>query len=66
MGLREVMEQQGRKHVWLAEQTGVSPSLITRIMDGERTATPAFRREAAKALGVDEEELFPAPEPQAA
>lgn len=53
------MEAQGRRHVWLAAAAGVSPSLVTRILDGERTPSPRFRRIAAEALHVPEDELFP-------
>jgi transcriptional regulator with XRE-family HTH domain len=56
--LRQVMEEQGRRHVWLAEQLGVSPSHVTRVMNGERTPGPAFRERAAAVLAVDEGELF--------
>lgn len=60
--LRRIMEQQGRRHVWLAELTGVSPSHVTRVMNGERQPGPEFKRAAAEALGVPVEELFPAEE----
>lgn len=63
--LRRIMEQQGRRHVWLAELTGVSPSHVTRVMNGERQPGPEFKRAAAAALGVPVEELFPAEEPVA-
>lgn len=56
--LREVMERQGRRHVWLAEMVGVSPSHVTRVMNGERTPGPAFRERAAAALGIPADELF--------
>ena len=60
--LRQVMEQQGRRHVWLAEQIGVSPSHVTRVMNGERVPGPDFRERAAELLGVTADELFPAAE----
>lgn len=60
------MEQQGRRHVWLAELTGVSPSHVTRVMNGERQPGPEFRRIAAEALGVPEDELFPGTQSAAA
>lgn len=56
-----VMREQGRKATWLAERTGVSVSLITRIRKGQRSASPEFRRAAAAALAVPVEELFPEP-----
>ena len=54
-----LMNEQGRKATWLAEQIGYSSALISRIRSGERAATPDFRRKAAAALGVPEDELFP-------
>ena len=62
---RRVVEQQGRRKVWLAEQIGVSPSHVTRVMNGERTAGPDFRRRAAELLEVPEHELFPEPTAEA-
>lgn len=61
--LRRIIEQQGRRHVWFAEQLGVSPSHVTRVMNGEREPGPEFRKKAAALLGVPEAELFPSEEP---
>lgn len=60
--LRQVMEEQGRRHVWLADLAGVSPSHVTRVMNGERQPGAEFKRVAAEALGVAVEELFPSKE----
>lgn len=57
--LDQVMRDQGRQGKWLARQTGVSMSLVTRIRKGQRTPTPEFRAKAAAALGVSEPDLFP-------
>lgn len=65
MSLRTVMQRQGRRHVWLAEQTGKSPSYITRVLNGERNPSPEFRIAAAKALGMDERDLFEEAKPAA-
>jgi transcriptional regulator with XRE-family HTH domain len=54
-----VMRAQGRKATWLAEQTGVSVSLVTRIRKGQRNPSAEFRAKAAAALEVGESELFP-------
>lgn len=54
-----VMSEQGRKATWLAEQIGYSNALISRVRSGERAATPDFRRKAAAALRMSEDELFP-------
>lgn len=62
----QVMEEQGRKATWLAEQTGFSSALISRVRNGERRPTTAFKRAVAKALEMDESELFPDAEQAAA
>lgn len=62
----QVMREQGRKATWLAEQTGYSSTLITRVRKGQRTATPEFRAAVAKALEMPESDLFPEPMGEAA
>ena len=62
----QVMEEQGRKATWLAEQTGFSSALISRVRSGERRPSPAFKRAAAKALEMTVDELFPETEQAAA
>lgn len=57
--LAEILDAQGRRRDWLAAQTGVSPSLVTMISRGQRSPSADFRRRAAEALGVPEDELFP-------
>lgn len=54
-----VMREQGRKATWLAERTGFSPSLITKVRKGERTATPEFRQAVAESLEMPADVLFP-------
>lgn len=61
-----VMREQGRRATWLAERTGYSNALISRIRSGERAATPDFRRKVAEALGMSETDLFPEAEAAAA
>ena len=61
-----VMQEQGRRGTWMAEQTGVSPTFVTLVAQGKRKAPADFRRRAADALGVSEVELFPEAEAAAA
>lgn len=61
-----VMREQGRRGVWMAEQTGVTPGFVTLVAQGKRKAPAEFRRRAAIALGVSEAELFPEAETAAA
>jgi transcriptional regulator with XRE-family HTH domain len=53
------MAAQGRRHAWLAEVVGVSPSHVTRVMNGERQPGADFMERASEALGVPVGELFP-------
>ena len=53
----EVLEEQGRKRVWLAEKLGVSPGHLTRLLQGERPWTPELVKRAADLLGIRVEVL---------
>lgn len=61
--LRSELEEQERSAAWLARKTGMSPSYVTRILNGERRPSPEFQRRASDALGVPAEQLFEAPLP---
>jgi len=57
--LVDVLASQERNLSWLARKTGKSPSYVLRVTNGERKASPDFRRRSAEALGVPESLLFP-------
>lgn len=57
--LRRALAARERSASWLARKAGVSPSLVARILSGERRPSPEFRRAAAEALEVPEPLLFP-------
>ena len=57
--LTATLETQGRSARWLAKRVGVSPAYITRVIQGERTASSEFKGKVAEALGVPESLLFP-------
>lgn len=59
--LKLMLAQQERTAAWLARKTGVDPSLVTRILNGERRPSPEFKARAADALGVPATLLFPEP-----
>lgn len=63
--LQAVLTAQDRSASWLARKTSRSPSYVHRVIHGQRRPSPAFREAAAIALGVPEELLFGAPEPEA-
>lgn len=56
--LETVMEQQGRRGVWLAEQLGISRSRMTHIAKGRRMIDETRAKQAAKLLGVPFSLLF--------
>ena len=51
--LQECLEALQRTQVWLADEAGISTSVISRIMNGERSPTPAVIESLAPALGVE-------------
>ncbi len=54
-----VLEAQERDQAWLARKTGYSQSLVSKVIAGERTATPKFQARVAEVLRVPRELLFP-------
>ena len=57
----QVLQDQGRRRTWLAEQIGITPSHMTRILQGVHRWTDERKRRAVAALGWPEEraeELF--------
>lgn len=57
--LQAVLDQQERTASWLARRTGMSPSYVTRVLQGERRPSDEFKAKAADALGVPTSLLFP-------
>lgn len=58
-GLRELIDQQGRKAVWIAARLAppVDPSTITRWASGERVIPDERVSQLAELLGVSEDEI---------
>jgi transcriptional regulator with XRE-family HTH domain len=55
--IAQVLEEQGRKRIWLAEKLGVSPGHLTRLLQGERPWTEDLVERAAGLLGIRMEDL---------
>lgn len=53
----ELIEQQGRRLNWVANQIGVHPRTMARYLDGQSPTLPKLVL-LAKALGVSIEELI--------
>lgn len=56
--IEQIIEEQGRRRNWLAQRLGVSPSMVTLLLKGERRWTAEYRRAAAEALQIPEAILF--------
>lgn len=57
-GLARILDAQGRRRDWFARELGVSPSFVTLLLAGKRTASYQHTRLAARALDVDVDEVF--------
>lgn len=55
--LEQILEVEGRKQTWLAEQVGVTRSAISQIVGGYH-ASDATREAIAEALGRKIEDVF--------
>ena len=60
--LKEARREKGLSQLRLAFLTGIPPSEISRVENGWIRPYPSWRQRFARALGVTEAELFPAPE----
>ena len=56
----EAIAGSGLRKNWVAEQVGVSPSTISRLLNGERTPSHDLARRLGLVLRRDPAELFPA------
>lgn len=56
--VREAIRAQGRRQAWVAEQMGISPSYLTKLLDGRRPWLPHLRGAAARVLNIPEALLF--------
>lgn len=50
--LEAIMQAQGRRQTWLAQQVGVSVSMINHILKGRKPLTPKMGYKIARALGI--------------
>lgn len=57
--LARVVREQGRLKGWLAEQMGIGPFRLSRLLSGERSLTLEEAAKAARALGVPMETFLP-------
>ncbi len=51
--LQESLNNSGLRRDWVASNAGISPSLLTRIANGERTASQEVAGRIAAILGVN-------------
>lgn len=55
--LRELVQERGLKHKWLAEQLGVDPTTFSRWMKGRNVPSLAHGVKLARLLGVPVSDL---------
>jgi len=60
--IEQVIEGRGIRKDWLAQQLGISPSYLTRLLNGERRWTNELKAEASRVLMLPEDVLFFVPE----
>lgn len=53
-----VLREQGRTQTWLARRIGRTPQHVNRVLHGLHPATADLRATCARALGMDEADLF--------
>lgn len=58
--VRRLVDEQGRKYAWVADQLGVSRQLLGRIVAGERDLTIGEAQRLARILGVPVTTFFEA------
>ena len=56
--IRDLLRAKGLRFGWVAEQMGISPSMLTHLLAGERRWTPKHRQAIARVLDMPEETLF--------
>lgn len=61
-GLKEVLRSQGRSARWVAQQVGISETLISHAIYGRKTVTHDTARRIAEVLGVRFGLLFELPD----
>lgn len=55
--IRRILDARGLRYSWVAARIGVSPSMLTKVMQGERKLTTEKRRRLAELLQIPEELL---------
>jgi transcriptional regulator with XRE-family HTH domain len=58
---RKQLEKEGRTRKWVADQCGISQSMLSRLLSGLRQPSKPVRKLLAQALNVREEELERSP-----
>lgn len=53
MDYRKLIDDNGKKHVWVANKIGVSRSMLSKFLKGERNLNPESLKELHKLLNIN-------------
>jgi transcriptional regulator with XRE-family HTH domain len=56
--IKQLLQQEGRKLYWLADQTGYARSYVWSVLNGHFRPSSDFRRACSRVMGRPESELF--------
>jgi DNA-binding transcriptional regulator YdaS (Cro superfamily) len=57
--LKHILDTEGRRQTWLADQLGVGRSIMCQWCSGHKKVPQHRRAQIAKALGRNESDVFP-------
>jgi plasmid maintenance system antidote protein VapI len=57
--LDRLIREQGRQKAWVAQQAGIHPTHLSKLLSGERRITPALARRLAGIFGVPTDTFAP-------
>lgn len=57
--LKQILDERGTKHAWVAEKAGVSRATMSELVQQKREPTLATARRIAKVLECDVDDIWP-------
>lgn len=53
MDYRKIIKSKGLKQCWIADQIGVSKSMLTKVLNGEKNFSPENKSKFNRLLGIN-------------